>query len=181
MKKIEFLLIQLEGFYYLNYPDVLNLYNPPDNNIIFKNESLLEIYKWRNGINNTLLDKIGQYEFCSFGHLLSFQEGKKYAQSFINENIFGKKKLFPIIASLAGDFLLIDSTIKNSKIYIYSPNLFITKPIEVYNSIENFIETIYECFNKGIYQYDNNRFLIIDDEKEKEISIKYNPKSEFWE
>jgi hypothetical protein len=181
MKKVEFLLMQLEGFLYLSYPYILNFFNDlPEDASEIADEDLKLIYNWRNGSKINSVVNIGKYQFCNFGYFLPYDEAVKYQESFIEEKYFNNKNYFPFMASLGGDFLLIDKTKKKSKVFLYSPNLLVNEPIVTYDSIENFIETIYECFNKGAYKYDKETYLEIDDELERKLTLKLNRNSKFW-
>jgi hypothetical protein len=181
MEKIEFLLIQLEGLIYTTYPTLLNFFN--DSISIshkFNDNSLLKFYEWRNGTKINLINNIGVFQFCSFGYFLSYEDCLIFQKQFIEERYFNKENYFPIVASLGGDFLLVDITKPKSKVYLYSPSLLINDPMEVYSSLDSFIKTVYECFAKEIYKYDNEYYLQIDYELEKEITIKFNSEIEYW-
>jgi hypothetical protein len=181
MKKIEFLLIQLEGFLYSTYPELLNyFYEPISVPTNVAEESILKLYEWRDGSKINMIEEIGLFQFCSFGYFLSFRDGLSFKNQFNLDGVFNNKNYFPIIASLGGDFLLVDLSKKRSKVYLYSPNLLINNPIEIFSTVENFIETVYECFLKVGYNYDSQFYLEIDNEIEREIALKINPKIEYW-
>ncbi|HTO15168.1 MAG TPA: hypothetical protein VLZ83_05330 [Edaphocola sp.] len=182
MKKTEFFLIQLEGFFYLNYPTLLNCFQDSlETPFAFENTSLNLLYSWANGMELDTDLPLDKMAFCSFGYFLSFEEGTSYEKSFNEEDYFVNKNLFPIVASRTGDFLLVDSMKTNGKVYLYSPSLLIIEPIIVYENIERFVITMYECFSQFAYSYDNDFFLVVNDELEKAITIKLNPSSEFWD
>src|SRR5690606_28834809 len=174
MKKIEFLLIQLEGFLYLEYPALYStlLNDAMSEEHHFADDSISLLYRWRNGMDITQVDKIGRYQFCSFGYFLPFLEAQAYHEQFIKEKYFDKDSYFPIVASLSGDFLLIDNSKKRSKVYLYSPGLIINDPMEVFLSTESFVQTVYECFIQKAYTYDKDFYLQINDDLEKEIALK---------
>lgn len=182
MKRIEFLLIQLEGILYIEYPTLYyNLFNNPSNEKYkFLDDSLSLLYKWRDGMDIAQIDNLGRYQFCGCGYFLPYQEAEVYKNQFLKEKYFDKNSYFPIVASLGGDFLLVDCNKKKSKVYLYSPGLIINSPMEIYASLESFIETIYECFRQKAYTYDKNFYLQIDHDLEKEITLKFNPHSKFW-
>jgi hypothetical protein len=180
MKRVEFLLIQLEGFLFLNYPNILDFFNDSledtnDNG----DDDLRLFYKWRNGSKINSIRSIGICQFCSFGYFLPLGESNQYQKTFNEENYFNKN-YFPFVASLGGDFLLIDKTKKKSKVYLYSPNLLVNEPLVIYNNIECFIETVYESFIQRAYKYNHEFYLEVNDELEKRISQKLNDKSQFW-
>jgi hypothetical protein len=181
MKRVEFLLIQLEGFLYLNYPNILDIFNDylEDTNDI-ADDDLKVFYKWRNGSKTSSVSRIGKGQFCSFGYFLPLGESNRYQKAFNEEKYFNNKNYFPFVASLGGDFLLIDKTKRRSKVFLYSPNLLANEPQVIYNNIECFLETVYECFNQRAYKYDAEFYLEVNDELEKKISQKLNDKSQFW-
>lgn len=181
MRKIEFLLIQITGFMFLNSPEALKFFNSPIEEFIdIPNKDLEYLYQWKNGNNLQKIKDSETYEFCSFGYFLSYEEALEYQKEFITDNYFKTKGYFPIIASLKGDFLLIDITKKNGKVYIYSPGLLINEPMEIYQSIEAFIETIYQCYYQKAYKYNQSSHLEVNFELENSIALKLNPKSEYW-
>lgn len=182
MKKVEYFLIQLEGYFYLNYPFILDLLNEPidTNNLNTINANFKELYNWYNGCNTSEYTVDELVEFCTFGYFLSIEEGKKYQKEFIDNKYVDNVNLFPFIASFTGDFLMIDLSKPNSEIFLYSPELFIVNPIEVYESIESFIETIYNCYEKKAYTFNESNILEINHELEQAIIRKFNSKTSFW-
>jgi hypothetical protein len=169
LKKVEFLLIQLEGFLYLNYPSLLDFFNEAleDVNEIIADDDLRLFYKWRNGSKISSVNNLGKNQFCSFGYLLPLDDADRYQKNFNEENYFNNKNYFPFLASLGGDFLLIDKTKRKSGIFLYSPNLLVNEPLVIYNDIDCFLETVYECFNQRAYKYDTEFYLEVNDDLEK--------------
>lgn len=182
MKKVEYFLIQLEGYFYLNYPFIFELFNESNdtNNLDTINSDFKELYHWYNGCNTLEYAVNELVEFCTFGYFLSIEDGKKYQKEFIDNKYFDNINLFPFIASFSGDFLMIDLSKRNGEIFLYSPELLIIEPIEVYESIESFIETIYNCYEKKAYTFNKSRNLEIDYELEQSIVRKFNSKISFW-
>jgi len=182
MNKVEFLLIQLEGMFYLECPDLYyNFLNDGIDNHRFSDNSLNMLYQWRNGMKIAQIEETGKYEFCGLGYFLPYAEARAFQKQFIEDKCFDKDSYLPVIASLGGDFLLVDTKKKSSKVYVYSPGLLIDHPMEAYASIESFVEAVYECFRQKAYRYDEDCYLQINDELEKEITLKYNPMSAFWQ
>lgn len=183
MTKTEFLLIQLEGFFYTTYPKYFEFLNESnvDLKIESKDNSLILLYNWHDGTDVGAIDKIGKMQFCSFGYFIPYAEATVYKKFFIENDCFkNSKNFFPIIASQTGDFLLIDITKRKSKVYLYSPHLLLNSPEVIFDNVECFIETVYACYIKKAYYFDEAYNLMVNYDIEKQVAQKLNQNSPFW-
>jgi hypothetical protein len=148
-------------------------------------EKIIELYQWKDGINNDGTVPTNAFEFCSFGVLLSLEYASTIYTSQILSNQWDKS-IFPIIGNFSGDFLLYNSDPQSEQygmISLYSPALFFMEDLPLYyDSIESMIKTTIECFITGAYKYDNKNLLLdVDLDLQYEISAKLNPKSSYWD
>lgn len=142
-----------------------------------------ELFRWRNGIREASKELIGKYELCSHGKLMPLDEAIVHYKTFTRNSLWGEN-LFPIITNYGGDYLLIDfgrSSPNREALFLYSPNLLLTTPEIAYDNLGNFITTIIECFERGIYAFDAaEAYLAIDHEAEAILSTAKNPRSKVW-
>lgn len=178
MNKVDFSLIQLEGVlniideYYMD-----NYFHDPIE-IDVKNKELTSLYAWRNGniVEQSMADDT--YHLCSFGYFLPYQYAEELVEADKASFQLGKQSLFPIVSNLKGDYLLVDID-RSSPVYVISPNLMIVEPQIIYKSLDVMLLSIAVCFEKKAYQFINKQ-LEIDFELEKEIVLKYDNSSLFW-
>lgn len=181
MSNAAYLLLKLEKHFKITYSDLFTLFNKgiePENEI--KCESLKDLYKWNNGITITSETPLGKYEFCSWGYFLPYSQAKSFQDINNESGYYENKSYLPFISSLAGEELLVDISIENSAVLIYSKALLINDPIEIFTSIDHFIETVYYCFKLGAYKYDKSYYLKVDDNLETRIAKRINKNSEYW-
>ena len=142
-----------------------------------------DIYCWRDGLM-TLISTISQYDFCSFGKLIPLVSSIGIYKTNITNGIWSDG-FFPIIEEGGGGYLLLNlmpSHPNFGNVHVYSPSLLITeKPEPIYDSFQSFIKTVIVCYNHHIFSTkDNGINLIIDYQREQDISKTMNPKSSFW-
>lgn len=147
------------------------------------NETLEQLFKWRNGVNFDAVEFVGEFSFSSQGRMLPLEEAIVHYEENNNDESW-KKNYFPLFTSDAGDYLLYDVD-RNSQtadmLLFYSPSLLITTPETAYDSLELFFKTVISCYQQKIYRFDDeSNMLEIDDQTEFEVSHKLNPNSEYW-
>lgn len=178
MNKVDFSLIQLEGVLNIIDEGYMDNYFYDPIEIDVKNKELSSLYAWRNGnkVEQSMADET--YQLCSFGYFLPYQFAKELVEADSGAFQLGKKRLFPIVSNLKGDYLLVDID-RNSPVYIISPSLMIVEPEIIYKSLDVMLLSFSVCFEKKAYQFIDNR-LAVDDELEKQIVKKYDDSSLFW-
>lgn len=162
------------------------LQNPASSIMIsqVKDEQLISLYKWKNGIVNDGTLPTVTFDFCGFGVVPSLE--------YVNEVLsikkitkFWRQSYFPVITSFAGDYLLYESD-KNSKhygsIYLYSPNLgYVYDLVSIYDSLFLMFKTTRICFEEKAIVYNNlEKRLETNYESCMSISSLLNPLSEYW-
>lgn len=181
MQEIDFSLIQLEGILHIYYPEYLNNYFNDSTEInVGKNKGLSSLYSWKNGNKIEIISKDDSFQLCSLGYFFPYST----AISFMETDDFylksKKRKLFPVIGNLKGDFLLVDPNDNKSPVYIVAPSLLIVEPAIAFKSLGMMLFSFAECFDKRAYSFIKNR-LEVDFEKENKIFQKFNGPSVLWD
>lgn len=144
---------------------------------------IVELYKWKNGVDMSMQKHIGEFNFFSIGNMLPLEQAIKHYEIYVMDRHW-KSNYFPLFTTNAGDFLLFDfdsRSVTYGMLLIYSPGLLVVEPETAYNSIESFIYTIITCYEQGVYNYnENENTLDIDIDKEFEVSSELNSKAEYW-
>lgn len=147
------------------------------------NKAIVELFQWRNGIGETSEELVGKYNVCSQGKLMPLDEAIAHYKTFTGEGLWGND-LFPVITNYGGDYLLFDfgkSNPTHEALLLYSPSLLLTTPETAYNNLDYFIETVIECFEKGIYKFDvTDAYLEVDYDAEAKLSAEKNPRATMW-
>ena len=143
--------------------------------------NLIELYTWRNGVPGLYEGATTEeLELFSTGIMFPFEQAvETYIREALEEKYF-KNNYFPIFTN-GEDYLLADLEKKRPSegLFIYSPSLFISKPMTIYDSMEKLFETVLLTYqNQGYYFSGNN--LETDYEIETAIATELNPKSKFW-
>ncbi len=150
---------------------------------------VFDLYKWRNGLKEEILDSkaIGEISLFSLGIFSSLAAAIKSYQHYAIQNKYWDEGMFPLWESGGGDFYLIDCN-KKSKTYRRIMFFSHIDPIvsdgvkSKFDSIETLIQSILECYQRGIYRYDypDRSFLEVDDKLQLIVFIGNNQKSEYW-
>ncbi len=148
--------------------------------------SIKNIYKWQNGTEDIENKTIGESSFFPGHVFLSLEDAKlTYLESMQFEG--WDRKYFPIFASGGGDFLLVNcdrSDLDFEKLFFYCPSdtQMINGIASMYDNIDCFFLTIYECIEKGCVEVnkDNGWVEIKNYKKILKISHQNNPLSEYW-
>lgn len=134
--------------------NILNTLTSKEN---INNHELLEFYQYCDGNNYTVNNHYNGIKFCSFGYLLTISDA---IQIYNSETFsFKQKKLFPVIADFAGDYLLVSTDKEDSCVYIYSPGLFIIEPEVIFSSLASFFNAILSCYLSNAYTISNNELI----------------------
>jgi hypothetical protein len=146
--------------------------------------SISELFMWKNGIRNAAQEPVGKYDICTQGRLISLDEAIEHFYIYTKNGLW-RKDLFPIISNYGGDFVLVDVNETSptfNTLLLYSPSLQLNTPQTIYDSLGSFVQTIIECFESGIYRYNEEEgFLEVDYDAEARVSLKKNPNSEWWQ
>ena len=152
-------------------------------NKLYIDEQLIELYLWKGGINGASIYNGEFKELFSGGSFIDIRSANSLLSLDKLTNKIYLKKL-PFIQSITGDTISIDLDPKSKtkgQLFILAPAITLSGDFEtIYDSIESWIDTIIECYEKKAYILDEQGVLKIDYDLEKSISAKLNPKSEFW-
>lgn len=183
-------IVELEEYLRQVYPLYLKILYPGLNESVitnltskrgFVNEQIIELYKWRNGIFHDSSSYVGKNDICSWGKFMPLEEAVEHFEEYTNSNAW-LPKYFPLFTTHAGDYLLFNTDSSDDgyqKIFIYSPSLWITVPVVIFESLEKCFITIFECYQNGVYKMVAEN-LEIDFDLEKIIAEKNNPGIEYW-
>jgi len=148
-----------------------------------ENEDVFQLYTWRDGIvyNNEM--HIGEYDFFSFGFMLSLKDAIEHYRLAQSEKLWSKH-MFPLFANGGGDFILFDSNSNNKTtemLFLYSPSLLLSgKPMTIYDSLEKFFRTIKKCYEKRAYSCSENGTLEVNYDLEQQVSMEENLRPIYW-
>ncbi|MFL5739276.1 MAG: hypothetical protein ACJ75B_03595 [Flavisolibacter sp.] len=148
-----------------------------------KDENLVTLFNWKNGIENGWQYKITEYDICSFGKMPDFNNA---VSLYLAGKASGSpgKHLFPVMTSFGGDYLYYDMNTKSktfASLLVYSPAILVNKPVAAFECLPDFFNCINKCFLDRIYSLDDTgRHLNIDFEKETSFMKERNPKVKFW-
>lgn len=190
MKNFEELLLKLEN--YLNEIEAPILNYLQEGTELFVEDSVLEqlpievklLYRWRNGTKLTEDTSLGKLWLFNFGVFLPIEQALTYYKEGINNLTKWDEGMFPLFASGGGEFYLIDcnkSSVNYGMIFHHSiGNIDFDIIITMYDSLNTFVNTIYQCYKEKAYYFSNIGGIEFDVEKEKLISSALNPNSEYW-
>ncbi len=151
-----------------------------------EDENLMDIFLWKNGIENEgVLPGTFSYDFTGFGVIPEL----KYIDNLMKmekESSSWPSSLFPLVASFGGDFFLYETNKRSSQygmLFLRCPTRgFVDDMLSsYYDSIQQMIVTINECFETGAFIYNSNEFEL--SEKFELVSVirkKNNPHSGNW-
>jgi len=149
------------------------------------NDKLVTLFGWRNGVKDMYNgSKIEEFELFPEAIMLSLEEAINHYKVSIEQKLW-EGGLFPMFSNGGGDYLLFDCN-KNSVSYevvlLYAPSLLLNeKPESIYDSIENLIQTVINCFNQKAYKFDVKGLMDVDYDLKYKISTKLNPNSSYWD
>jgi len=146
-------------------------------------DEVWDLYSWKNGVNPTAEDSIGNLSIFELAVFVSFQEAMDIQKSMAGSEYGWDKNKFPLFTSGGGDYYLIEGDISKNEygsIYYYFPGAVdFERMISQYDSLYTLFLTIYESFSKNIFTY-REGVLEVDDEKSFEIGKKLNPRSDYY-
>ncbi len=146
-------------------------------------QDVIDLYTWRNGTKNPNEKRIGEMTLFSNGIFSSIEESKGVYEYYTVKWGIWPKGYFPIFGSGGGDYLLLNLN-KDDKtsdmILIYSPPILLSvKPVTIYDSLHNLVDSVIKCYDAGAYYFSNN-MLESGVDLEFKICSENNPKSEYW-
>lgn len=148
-------------------------------------DQLSQMYNWKNGVE--IEEKsLGIYYLFRLGIYYDLEKATCLYLGLNDTDVYWKKSMFPLFGSGGGEFFLIDLDVNSNtyeSIILYYPgNPDFEVTIMIYDSLESLIRTIIECYEKKAYSVIEEKFkhLKIDSKLEKEIAMRNNPKSPYW-
>ena len=188
-------LLKLEELIRKNKPKLLNaMYNGLSGHIIIEKlkffdvdvpDDVVTLYEWKNGTNE---DSNDADELFIDGYFLNIDSSIEMYKLESKEE--WNSQFFPLFIGYGGVVTLIDvikDSINFNKIFFYDPtsggtNITHGKCLIGYcDSLENLIDSVIECYERGVYKIDSESGeMIIDWDLYREIYIKNNPNSEYW-
>lgn len=147
---------------------------------------LIELYEWKSGVNGqNLLSLDFDYRMCDMGSFIDWRYTTSLYLLDKSTNKFFINKFLPIIYNgILEDPILIDLSAKSKtqgQLFYFSPSVTFGNIEPIYDSLESWVTTMIECYNKGIYVVNKQGILeITNEEKQLEITRKLNSKSAFW-
>jgi hypothetical protein len=188
-------LLKLEGLIRENKPQLLNaMYDGLSGHIIIEKLTFLDfdvpddavtLYEWKNGTNE---DSKDADELFIDGYFLNIDSSIEMCK--IELKVEWNNEFFPLFNGY-GDVLTLIGVKKDSinfnKIFFYDPTSGGTNAvygkclIEYCDSLESLIDSVIECYERGVYKIDSeSREMIIDWDLYREIFNKNNPNAEYW-
>ena len=170
--------------------DSLNKRDFKKGNYVLSKE-FIELYKWKNG-SKALFEQLEfhkrlleQCYFTSGLYFVKFEEAIGHILSDSRLFYYKNEQYFPILASGYGVFIGIKIFQENlgqhnTRLYMVMKKRIPQLGDQLYfESIENMLKTIIECYETGAYISVNGRF-VCDTEKEARAGKKFNPNSIYW-
>lgn len=149
---------------------------------LYPRSDLITFYSWKGGINGASIFNNNYIELCSYGCCIDMRSA---VSLYLLDQATQKdlNQVLPIIQSNSGDFIGIDlneNSCNSGKLLVSSPSITLSdKLITIYDSLHSFVKTILNCYEQKAYVL-NESVLVVDYEKEAEISGILNPSSDFW-
>ena len=149
---------------------------------LYPRSDLITFYSWKGGINGASIFNNNYIELCSYGCCIDMRSS---VSLYLLDQATQKNlnQVLPIIQSNSGDFIGIDlneNSCNSGKLLVSSPSITLSdKLITIYDSLHSFVKTILNCYEQKAYVL-NESVLVVDYEKEAEISGILNPSSDFW-
>ncbi len=150
-----------------------------------EDENLMDIFLWKNGIVNDGVLPTLTYNYTEFGVIPTLEHINELIQ-LEAEYASWKSSFFPIVTSFGGDFFLYEANRQSSDygmLFLQCPTFgnvgeFV---VSYYDSIEQMILTITECFKTKAFVYNQDKmWLDVNHSLVTQIAKKNNPKSEYW-
>lgn len=143
---------------------------------------LKELYMWRNGTANQKGFTLGDIAFMPGFFFLPIEEAVDNYNSFKKDKEWNES-WFPFMANGGGDFFVVnckdDNMARGASVIGFMLN---EEGHEVeYLSVTSMINTIYECYERGIYFLDKDGYIEVDLVKEAIVANVINPGLERWE
>lgn len=151
-----------------------------------------ELYSWRNGTSfNSKLINMAQTLFFN-GRFPSIERSIEVYKYYSEHDRDFKKSYFSLFETVGGVMYLLDCDEKSNQygmLLKHDISLSVSAKVvtSVYDSIDQFLRTIIECYQEGIYFIDDIEFngeahkvLNSDYPREIEVSRKLNPRSAYW-
>ena len=149
---------------------------------LYPRSDLITFYSWKGGINGASIFNNNYIELCSYGCYIDMRSA---VSLYLLDQATQKdlNQVLPIIQSNSGDFIgiaLNENSCNSGKLLVSSPSITLSdKLITIYDSLHSFVKTILNCYEQKAYVL-NESVLVVDYEKEAEISGILNPSSDFW-
>lgn len=140
----------------------------------------IELFRWRNGLIDDAHVPLGHLHFFPWYYLVSFEEAIDTIKTYRDEGLW-RPRWFPIFASGAGDFIILDCTRGDTE---SGPVLAFLKDHpeqpHQYSSLATMLETLAECFARDAFFLDERGYMGRDLRKQAAIALGFNPEIEFW-
>jgi len=155
------------------------------NNLEFPND-VYSLYNWKNGVNDSEEHLMGNITFFPMGIFSSFERAYNNYQICSGKDSYWTKSLFPIFESGGAGFHLLECDPLNKNygiIYFYDLGAYeFDTIIGKYDSVRTLLESVRECYEEGVYTYNEERlFTVVDYERSFEISKNSNPLcQQYW-
>lgn len=149
---------------------------------INKDDDLIALYEWKNGIQYNSGWVIGEIDFFSRGLLISLEDMVDTRRILYENDILKDPLLLPLFTDGSGEYLLYNAGKSNKpgQLLLDAPSLLLSgEPQSMYDSLTSLCKTVIECYNSKAYVF-NNGELEIDYDLEWEISETLNPLSAYW-
>jgi cell wall assembly regulator SMI1 len=144
----------------------------------------IELYKWHNGYNDLIINSknLGEIWFFDRGFFPSFKRSLENYGSHIE--YYWEKTLFPLFEDGGGDSYLIncnESSASFGSIFYYSPaDWMFEGVIPIFNSLQDMIKTITECYRNGVYYLQDDGTFASNTEGMIELCKRLNPNVAYW-
>lgn len=133
---------------------------------LLPNQSLINLFSWRNGIIDTDYT-IGELQLFCLGIFEPLEaEIEAYQIMSLDKHLWANG-LFPVFMSCGGDYYLINlgnKDFKDGAIYMYSPSLLFVEPEYMVKDLDSLLELIANGYDNETYKFDGE--LIIDFDRE---------------
>jgi hypothetical protein len=144
------------------------------------NPDLISLYEWKGGLKNWEIPT-GQSSIFAFGVFAPLEIAIKSYKDLVFTQKLIKPSFFPILVE---DFLLINidpESKSKGALYFFSPSLVIMNPQKMFLSIEHFLRTHIEFYEKNIISFDHEKKRIINFDQLLKTGKEMNPLCEFWQ
>jgi hypothetical protein len=144
------------------------------------------LYEWKNGVDDSQRHLMGNICLFTMGIFPPFHRAYKSYQELVQNDDYWTKSMFPLFESGGAGFHLLECNPASDNfgmIYFYDIGAYeFDTIIGKYDTIETLFKSVNECYERGIYTYDNEgKFTVTDYDRSFEISRKYNPHCrDYW-